>query len=129
MTDPIADMLIRIKNALLAGHQELVLPHSKIKESIAKILTENNYLTAYAVVEKKPQAEIKITLRYVDKLAAITDVQRVSKPSRRIYVTADQIPKTLNGYGLTILSTSAGVLDDKTARQKNLGGELLCKVW
>lgn len=129
MTDPIADMLIRIKNAFLAGHKELTLPHSKINESIAKILKENNYLTDCVVVEKKPQSEITLTLRYVDKLAALTDVKRISKPGRRIYVTADKLPKTLNGYGLTIVSTNAGVMDDKTARKKNLGGELLCKVW
>lgn len=129
MTDPIADMIIRIKNALLSGHKELALPHSKMKESIARILKDNNYISDFAVAEKTPQKEIKLELRYVDKMPAITDVKRISKPGRRIYVTADQVPKTLNGYGLTILSTSTGVMDDKTARQKNVGGELLCKIW
>jgi small subunit ribosomal protein S8 len=129
MTDPIADMIIRIKNALLSGHKEVVLPHSKMKESIARILKENHYVEDFAVQEAGAHKNLQISLRYVNKMPAISDVKRISKPGRRNYVSADQVPRTLNGYGLTILSTSAGVMDDKTARKKNVGGELLCKIW
>lgn len=129
MTDPIADMIIRIKNAVMAEHQELIVPHSKMKEAIAKILKEHNYIADYKVEEKKPQSDIKITLNYVNGVAAISGVKRVSKPGRRVHLPVDQIPRTLNGYGLTIVSTNKGVIDDKTARKQNLGGEVLCQIW
>ena len=129
MTDPIADMLIRIKNALLAKHKEVVMPHSKMKEAIAKILVDNDYIKSFEVVEKKPQSDILVKLGYVGNLSKITDVKRVSKPGRRLYSTVDKIPATLNGYGITIVSTSKGLMTDKQARQKNVGGELLCQVW
>ena len=129
MTDPIADMITRIKNAVMAEHKELILPHSKMKEAIAKILKEHNYITDYKVEEKKPQSDIRITLNYVNGVAAISGVKRVSKPGRRVHLSVDQIPRTLNGYGLTILSTNKGVIDDKTARKQNLGGEVLCQIW
>jgi len=129
MTDPIADMITRIKNACAAGRKDLVLPHSKVKEDIVKILKNNNYIEDYQVIDKEPQKEMKIVLRYVGKLSAITNVKRVSKPGRRIYVKAGEIPQTLNGYGLTILSSNQGVMDDKTARKAKVGGELLCKIW
>ena len=129
MTDPIADMLIRIKNALMAGRKEVLIPHSKVKEALAKLLADHQYVESYQIVEKQPQNDIKITLRYVDSASAISGVKRVSKPGRRVYVTADKIPVTLNGYGLTILSTNKGVIDDKTARQQQVGGEVMCQVW
>jgi len=129
MTDPIADMIIRIKNACTAGRKDLVLPHSKVKEDIVKILKNNNYIEDYQVIDQEPQKEMKIVLRYVGKLSAITDVKRVSKPGRRVYVKAGEIPQTLNGYGLTILSSNQGVMDDKTARKAKVGGELLCQIW
>jgi small subunit ribosomal protein S8 len=129
MTDPIADMIIRIKNACMAERKDLVMPHSKVKEAIVKLLKENNYITDYEIIEKKPQKEIKIVLRYVGKLSAITNVKRVSKPGRRTYVKADEIPKTLNGYGLTILSSNLGIMDDKAARKAKVGGEILCQIW
>ena len=129
MTDPIADMITRIKNACAAGRKDLVLSHSKVKEDIVKILKNNNYIEDYQVIDKEPQKEMKIVLRYVGKLSAITNVKRVSKPGRRIYVKAGEIPQTLNGYGLTILSSNQGVMDDKTARKAKVGGELLCQIW
>ena len=129
MTDPIADMIIRIKNAFMAGRTDLVIPHSKMKEAIAKLLKANNYIEDFAVEDKKPQADITIVLRYVDKMSAITGVKRVSKPGRRIYAKAGQVPSTLNGYGMTILSTNKGVIDDKTARKTQVGGEVLCQIW
>ncbi len=129
MTDPIADMITRIKNACMAERKDLVMPHSKVKEAIVKLLKEHNYITDYEVIEKKPQSEIKIILRYVGKLSAITNVKRVSKPGRRTYVKADEVPKTLNGYGLTILSSNLGIMDDKAARKAKVGGEILCQIW
>ena len=129
MTDPIADMIIRIKNAFMAGRTDLVIPHSKMKEAIAKLLKANNYIEDFAVEDKKPQADITIVLRYVDKMSAITGVKRVSKPGRRIYAKAGQVPSTLNGYGMTILSTNKGIIDDKTARKTQVGGEVLCQIW
>lgn len=129
MTDPIADMIIRIKNACMAERKDLVLPHSRVKEDIAKILKDNQYIEDYQLIDKIPQKDIKIVLRYVDKLSAITDVKRVSKPGRRVYVKASEIPQTLNGYGLTILSSNQGIIDDKKARKAKVGGEILCQIW
>lgn len=129
MTDPIADMLARIKNALLSKHKQVVIPHSKVKEAIAKILVANNYIESFETVTKKPQSDLVINLGYQGKLPKISGVKRVSKPGRRLYSTVDKVPVTLNGYGITIVSTSKGLLTDKEARQQNVGGELLCQVW
>jgi small subunit ribosomal protein S8 len=128
-TDSIADMLIRIKNALTAGHEEVVMPHSKMKAAIAKILLDEKYIKKVEVIESDPQKEMKISLRYEGSLPAVSGVKRVSKPGRRLYASAGQIPVTLGGYGITILSTNQGVIADKEARQKNIGGEILCQVW
>jgi small subunit ribosomal protein S8 len=128
-TDTIADMLIRIKNALAAKHQAVVVPHSNIKEAIAKLLTDGKYLQSYEVVEQKPQKQLNLQLRYVGDLPAISGVLRISKPGRRLYSTVNKIPSTLGGYGLTIISTSKGLMSDKNARKNNLGGEVVCKVW
>jgi small subunit ribosomal protein S8 len=129
ITDPIGDMLARIKNALTAKKEQVVIPHSKLKEAIALILEENNYIQGYEVEEKKPQSDLVVTLRYVEGLPAISGMERVSKPGRRLYAKTKQIPVTLNGYGLTVVSTSKGILTDNEARKKNVGGELLCRVW
>jgi small subunit ribosomal protein S8 len=129
MTDPIADMLARVQNALLARHKEVKLPHSKIKQAIAKILQENDYIESFSVVEQEPQAVLEIQLGYKDKWPKITGVKRISKPGRRLYASVDRIPVTLNGYGITIVSTSKGLLSDKQARKENVGGELLCQIW
>ncbi len=129
MTDPIADMIIRIKNACMAERKDLVVPHSRVKEAIVKILKDNQYIEDYQLIDKKPQKDIKILLKYVGKLSVITDVKRVSKPGRRIYVKAGEIPQTLNGYGLTILSSNQGIIDDKKARKAKVGGEIICQIW
>jgi len=129
MTDPIADMMIRIKNALLARHAEVVVPHSKIKIAIARILKESGYVKNVTIKKLKPQDEIVIELKYVGKMPAITQVKRISKPGRRVYKSFNQIPKALGGYGITIISTSSGVMLDNTARQKKIGGEVICQVW
>jgi small subunit ribosomal protein S8 len=129
MNDPIADMIIRIKNALMARHETVIVPHSKMKEEISKILVETNYVEGYQVEQKVPQAEIVFKLRYVGKIPAITDVRRVSKPGRRIYTTSAKIPRALGGYGITIVSTSKGIMTDVNARKQNVGGEVLCQIW
>jgi len=129
MTDPIADMLARIKNALLAKQKQVVMPHSKVKEAIAKILVANNYVESFETLVKEPQSDLVIKLGYLGKLPKISGVKRVSKPGRRLYSTVDKVPAALNGYGITIVSTSKGLLTDKEARKQNVGGELLCQIW
>lgn len=130
MTDPIADMIIRIKNSVMAGRKDLFIPHSKMKESVAKILKDFNYVESYEVVTPTDGfRQIKIVLKYVGKTPVISGVKRVSKPGCRIYKTAATIPNTLNGYGLTILSTNKGIMDGKSARKSNVGGEVLCQIW
>lgn len=129
MMDPIADMLVRIKNALMVGHQEVMIPHSKMKEDIAQILVAEGYINQLQVTADKPQKQMVLELKYVDSLPAVSGVKRVSKPGRRLYVSANRIPTTLGGYGLTILSTNQGILTDQQARQKNVGGEIICQIW
>jgi small subunit ribosomal protein S8 len=129
MTDPIADMITRIKNALLAGHAKVEMPHSKIKEALAKILVEEGYISEMKIRSQVPQSVIEIGLKYIGKIPAITDVRRVSKPGRRSYTGAKSIPSALGGYGITIVSTSKGVMTGTNARKSNAGGEVLCQVW
>ncbi|MEA2056951.1 MAG: 30S ribosomal protein S8 [Patescibacteria group bacterium] len=129
ITDPIGDMLTRIKNALTAKKQQVVIPHSKTKLALAEILKKNNYIKDFTIEEKKPQSDLTVTLRYVDGLPAISGVERISKPGRRLYAKVNKIPVTLNGYGITIVSTSKGIMIDQEARKNNVGGELFCRVW
>ena len=130
MTDPIADMIIRIKNSVMAGHKDLLVPHSKMKVSVAKILKDFNYIESYKTIEEAGCfSQIKITLKYAGKTSVISGVKRVSKPGCRIYKSASEIPNTLNGYGLTIISTNKGIMDGKSARKNNVGGEVFCQIW
>ncbi|MBZ2171482.1 MULTISPECIES: 30S ribosomal protein S8 [Nitratidesulfovibrio] len=125
LTDPIADMLTRIRNAHLALHKEVSVPRSKIKESIAAILKQEGYIEDVATEE----AEIKISLKYFKGKPVISGLKRVSKPGRRVYVGSTDIPKVQNGLGICILSTSSGVLAGTQARDRKVGGELLCEIW
>ncbi len=129
MTDPIADMIIRIKNAYLARQQQVSIPHSKMKQAIAEILTKENYVTSFEIQETSPQKTLFVKLRYVGKSPAVTDVKRISKPGRRLYSAVDEIPKALGGYGIVIVSTNKGILTGKQARQAGVGGEVLCAIW
>jgi small subunit ribosomal protein S8 len=130
MTDTIADLLIRIKNAYLARKEEVSLPASKSKAAVAQVLMEAGYLTQVTQEKNdRGQENLILTLKYIDEMPAVTDVRRVSKPGCRIYVTAAKIPAVLHGYGVAILSTSQGIISDKQARQKGVGGELLGEVW
>lgn len=125
LTDPIADMLTRIRNAHLALHKEVNVPRSKMKESIAAILKQEGYVEDVAVADRN----ITITLKYFKGKAVIAGLKRVSTPGRRVYVGTTGIPKVQNGLGICILSTSRGVLDGDSAHDKKVGGELLCEIW
>ena len=125
LTDPIADMLTRIRNAHLALHKEVSVPRSKMKEAMASILKQEGYVEDVTVDDRN----ITIALKYVKGRPAITGLKRISKPGRRVYVGAHQIPRVQNGLGIFILSTSRGVLDGMTAHADKTGGELLCEVW
>lgn len=131
MTDPIGDMLTRIRNASRAGHEKVVIPGSKIKEDIAKVLMNEGYVQDVLVRrEEKKSGDIVVVLKYDStRAAAITDIRRISRPGLRKYVPSAEIPKVLNGMGIAILSTSKGVLVDRECRKQNLGGELLCTVY
>jgi len=131
MTDPIADMLTRIRNANKARFKTVDVYMSQMNINIAKVLKKAGYISSYDnVKDEKGQQMLKIALKYPDtKRAVITDIKRISKPGRRVYVASDSIPKVLNGYGISVLSTSRGVITDKEARELNVGGEVLCNVW
>ncbi|MBP9501409.1 MAG: 30S ribosomal protein S8 [Candidatus Promineofilum sp.] len=133
MTDPIADMLTRMRNALERQQPTVAMPHSKLKVSIADVLRNEGYIESYEVVETEKFPTLVIRLRYVggrrDRRSVINGLQRVSTPGRRVYVGKRQIPWVLSGLGVSILTTSRGVMTDQKARQLGLGGELLCKVW
>jgi small subunit ribosomal protein S8 len=125
--DPIADLLTRIRNAQLARKSEISLPYSKIKESIAKILKDNHYVGEISVVEVGGFKNLHVV--FSEDRAAITSIIRVSKPGRRVYSSASDIPAVLGGRGIMIVSTSSGLMTGYQARKKGLGGELICKVW
>jgi small subunit ribosomal protein S8 len=133
MSDPIADMLTRIRNALMAGHPGVRAPASKIKVAIAKILKEEGFIEDYYVTRERPQPQLVIRLKYVgerkDRHPVITGLERVSKPGRRIYTRASQIPWVRSGVGIAILTTPKGVLTGQQARRLGVGGEVLCHVW
>ncbi len=131
MTDPIADMLTRIRNALTAKHETVTVPASKVKVSIADILVREGYIKGYEIVENPVQNDILITLKYgpVKGQRVVTGLKRVSTPGLRVYTGVDNLPKVLNGMGIAILSTSKGILTDKEAREQHIGGEVLAYVW
>jgi small subunit ribosomal protein S8 len=129
MTDPIADMLTRIRNAGMAGHKWVDMPVSKLKIEIAKILTQNHFVHAHKVLEDGRHGVLRIYLKYHDDAPVIRHLERVSRPGRRHYVGAGDIPRVRNGLGMAILSTSAGVLSDRGARKQGVGGELMAVVW
>lgn len=132
VTDPIADMLTRIRNAGIAGHSQVAVPSSKLKLAVARILKEEGFIRDYRLVEQKPQAVIRIWLKYVGEKPrrhVITGLKRVSKPGCRIYVGKEEIPWVRSGLGIAILSTPKGVLTDRQSRRLGVGGEILCHVW
>ena len=130
MTDPIADLLTRIRNATRAGHTSTVVPRSKIKLEIVKVLKSEGFLEGYIDIPEVPQGSIKVFLRYDGEgKSTLRGLQRISKPSRRTYVGKDGVPRVRNGLGVAILTTPRGVLTDRQARKQGVGGEVICYAW
>jgi small subunit ribosomal protein S8 len=126
--DPISDLLTRVRNASLAKLTRVAIPSSKLKLEVLRILKEEGYISDYSISDKF-HGVIKIYLKYNNGKAVITEINRVSRPGRRYYASVDKLPKALNGYGVTIVSTSKGVMSDKSAEKLGVGGEVICKVW
>jgi small subunit ribosomal protein S8 len=132
MTDPIADMLTRIRNANVAFHEEVVMPSSKLKEALAKILEREGYIAGSSVEDdsSRPWRRLRIQLKYTpDRQRTISGIRRISKPGLRVYTKADLVPRVLGGMGISILSTNQGLMTDREARARKVGGEVLCQVW
>ena len=129
ISDVIADMLTRIRNANSAKHETVDVPASNLKKAIADILTEEGYIKGYQIIEDGKQGIIRITLKYIGKKQVITGLRRVSKPGLRIYSSCEDMPKVMNGLGIAIVSTSQGIMTDKKARKENVGGEVLAFIW
>jgi len=132
MTDPIADLLTRIRNAIMAGHKVVEAPASNLKKEVARILFEKGYILSYKIIDGEgPQGILKIALKYnsKSKKPAIKEIQRVSRPGLRQYIGVDEMPRVLNGLGIAIISTSKGLMTDKEAKKEKIGGEVLCYVY
>ena len=129
VTDTIADMLTRIRNANQMRYEEVRVPSSNIKKEIARILKDEGFIEDYKIEDENTQGTIVLTLKYKNKERVITGLRRISKPGLRVYCTSDEIPKVLNGLGIAIISTSKGIMTDKQARKENIGGEVLAYIW
>ncbi|GFO57397.1 30S ribosomal protein S8 [Geomonas sp. Red276] len=130
MTDPVADMLTRIRNAGMAKHQKVDIPSSNLKVNLATVLRAEGYIKNFKVIADNKQGILRVYLKFIDeKEPVINEIKRISKPGGRVYVNADKIQKVKNGLGIAVLSTSKGLITDKTARELNIGGEVLCTVW
>ncbi|MDD6254651.1 MAG: 30S ribosomal protein S8 [Eubacteriales bacterium] len=130
MTDPIADMLTRIRNANTAGHDTVDIPASKMKKSIVEILKDEGYIKDYEIIDDNIQGTIRVTLKYgANKEHVISGLKKISKPGLKVYAKKDEIPKVLGGLGIAIISTSNGIISDKEARKLGVGGEVICYVW
>lgn len=129
MTDPIADMLSRIRNGNMARHKSVEIPASNMKKDLAQILLDEGYIKGFYVTEDDKQGIITIDLKYVDEERVISGLKRISKPGRRVYVSANDVPQVLNGLGTAVISTSKGVMTDKNARKESVGGEVICYIW
>ena len=130
MTDPIADMLPRIRNANTVGHETVEIPASKMKKAIAEILKEEGYIADFEMIEDDKQGMIKVTMKYgANKEKVISGIKKISKPGLKVYAKAGEVPKVLGGLGIAIVSTSKGIVSDKEARKLGVGGEVICYVW
>ena len=129
MTDPIADMITRIRNGNLVNKDYVLIPHSSFKEEVLKVLKEEGFIKDYVVTEEGKAKYLKVFLLYSGRRKAITEIKRASKPGRRIYINKDEIPEIKSGYGIAIISTSKGILSSKKAKEIGIGGELLFYVW
>lgn len=129
MTDPIADLLTRIRNGYAAHHDEVMVPHSRMKDQIVNVMVTHGYIAASEVTEKDGIKMLHLTLKYIGRSPVLTNIQRISSPGRRIYSTAKSIKPVLAGNGIRIISTSKGIMVDADARAQNIGGEVICKIW
>ena len=130
MTDPIAEMLTRIRNANTVGHETVEIPASKMKKAIAEILKEEGYIADFEMIEDDKQGMIKVTMKYgANKEKVISGIKKISKPGLKVYAKAGEVPKVLGGLGIAIVSTSKGIVSDKEARKLGVGGEVICYVW
>ena len=128
-TDPIADYLTRLRNAMRARHKRVDVPASNLKRALTKILVEQKFINSFTEIKDNKQGVIRLTLKYRDGVSAIKGLDRISRPGLRVYTSADKLPRVLNGLGTAIISTSKGILADKDARSNKLGGEVLCRIW
>ncbi|MGE3308508.1 MAG: 30S ribosomal protein S8 [Limisphaerales bacterium] len=128
LSDPISDLLCRLRNAARAQHADVLVPHSMLKQSLAEVLKNEGYLSDVAV-EGTTKKQIRMKLRYIGRKSVLEGLRRMSSPGRRVYARSTEIPKVRGGLGVVVLSTSSGVVTDREARRRNLGGELLCSVW
>lgn len=128
-TDPIADMLTRIRNAALIKAEKVDIPASRMKLEIAKILKEEGFIKAYKILKDKRQGILRVTLKYAENNSIISGLKRISKPGRRVYVGSNEIPRVMGGVGVAILTTSMGILSDKACRREGVGGEVICYIW
>jgi len=129
MTDPVADMLTRIRNATIVRDKVVEIPSSKIKHELAKIFKEEGYIEDYELIDDGKQGIVRVYLKYNGKEKVITGLKRISKPGLRVYAKKDEIPKVLGGLGIAVMSTSKGIMTDRKARNEGLGGEVICYVW
>jgi len=130
VTDPIADMLTRIRNAYMVSHKSLVLPYSKFKKELAKVLKDEGYISSFEEFEdENKHKNLRIKLRYVNNKKVVSGLKRISKPGLRVYVNHKDLPRVLGGLGVAVISTSTGVMTDRQARYKGVGGEVICYVW
>ncbi len=128
-TDPISDMLTRIRNAHMRSKNKVAVPTSKLRERVLEVLQKEGYIRGFAVIEKDGKSEIEVELKYFDGAPVIKEIHRVSKPGRRVYASVETLPSVFNGLGISILSTPKGVMSDQEARAQNVGGEVLCTVF
>jgi small subunit ribosomal protein S8 len=129
-SDPLSDLLTRISNGLTAGHDKVDVPASRLKEAVLKVLEEEGFIASYRRVEDKGRPVLRVGLKYdAEGEPIVTGLERVSRPGRRVYARADEIPKVLGGLGVSVVSTSRGIVTDRAARQARLGGEVLCNIW
>ena len=129
MTDPIADMLTRIRNAITVSSEKVDIPASKLKIEIVKILKEEGFIRAYKILKDDKQGVLRVTLKYIDGDSVISGLRRVSRPGWRVYVGSKKIPRVMGGVGAAIITTSKGILNDNASRRKGVGGEVICYVW
>jgi small subunit ribosomal protein S8 len=128
MSDPIADMLTRIRNGQMAGHKNVVMPSSKLKAAVAKVLNDEGYISAYSINDNDGKTELSVDLKYFDGKPVIDMIKRVSRPGLRVYKNKDELPKVIGGLGIAVISTSKGIMTDRAAREAGVGGEVICYV-